>query len=234
MSNKIFMKNVFLKTIGLLCLVFVFVSCDKNDDPPKTKVMVIHASPNAPNVDVRVNNAIALSNVAFPTNSNYLDVNSGSTNFKISPTGTTTYVIDATATLEANKNYSIFAIDSVSKIKVAAVGDDLTAPAAGKAHVRFFHFSPNAPAVDIAITGGAVLFPNRTFNDQSTTAALTAFTPVNAGSYNLEVRLAGNNKVVLPLPNVTLTAGKIYTVFAKGFVGRAGAQALGAQVIVNN
>jgi hypothetical protein len=31
-----------------------------------------------------------------------------------------------------------------------------------------------------------------------------------------------------------LTSGKIYTVFAKGFLGGTGAQALGAQIIVNN
>ena len=59
-------------------------------------------------------------------------------------------------------------------------------------------------------------------------------TALNAGTYNLEVRAAGTNTVALPLPNITLTAGKIYTVFAKGFLGGAGAQALGAQVIVNN
>ena len=60
------------------------------------------------------------------------------------------------------------------------------------------------------------------------------FTHVDAATYNLEVSLAGTNKVVLAVPNVTLTAGKIYTVFAKGFVTGTGAQALGAQVIVNN
>ena len=137
-------------------------------------------------------------------------------------------------TLEADRNYSVFAIDSVSKIKAALVSDNLSVPAAGKAHVRFFHFSANAPAVDIAVTGGPVLFPNRLFNDQSTNAAYVNFTPVDAGTYNLEVRAAGTNTVVLALPNITLTAGKIYTVFAKGFLGGAGAQALGAQIIVNN
>jgi hypothetical protein len=131
-------------------------------------------------------------------------------------------------------NYSVFAIDSVAEIKAAVVMDDLTTPAAGKAHVRFFHFSPNAPAVDIAVTGGPVVFSNRMFNDQSTNASLSNFTPLDAGTYNLEVRLAGTNTVVLALPNVTLTAGKIYTVFAKGFAGGTGMQALGAQVIVNN
>lgn len=231
------MKNTLFGLLGVLSLAVGFTACNKKDDvtPSGTSnVMVIHASPNAPAVDVRINNAIALSNVAYPANSSYTAINSGNTNIKISPAGTTTYVIDANVNFEAGKNYSVFAIDSVSKIKAAVVGDDLTVPASGKAHVRFFHFSPNAPAVDIAVTGGSVLFGSRTFNDQSTNAIVSAFTPLNAGTYNLEVRLAGTNTVVLSLPGVTLTAGKIYTVFAKGFVGGTGAQALGAQIIANN
>lgn len=229
------MKNSIVKFLTLLAFPVVLLSCDKDDDDPaKARVMVVHASPDAPAVDVRVNNTVALTNVAFPSNSQYTEINSGSTNIKVSPTGTTTYVIDATVNLAPDESYSVFAIDSVSKIKAAVVGDDLTTPASGKAHVRFFHFSPNAPAVDIAVTGGPVLFPNRSFNDQSTTASVVAFTPVDAGAYNLEVRVAGTNTVALAIPNVTLTAGKIYTVFAKGFLGGTGAQALGAQVIVNN
>ncbi len=231
------MKKLIVNLMSLMALTVLVSSCDKNDNTnttPKSRVMVVHASPNAPAVDVRINNSIALTNVAFPVNSSYTELNSGSTNIKVSPTGTTTYVIDATVTLEANKAYSVFAVDSVSKIKAAVVADDLTAPAAGKSHVRFFHFCPNAPAVDIAVTGGPVLFSNRQFNDQAGTANLSNFTAVDAGTYNLEVRLAGTTTVVLPLPNITLTAGKIYTVFAKGFVGGTGTQALGAQIIANN
>ena len=212
-------------------------SCTEEDDDDMGKaeaqVMVVHASPDAPNVDVRVNNTVALTNVAYPNNSSYTGVNAGNTNIKVSPTGTTTYVIDATVPLTANAYYSVFAIDSVSKIKPAVVSDNLTAPATGKAHVRFFHFSPNAPAVDVAVADGPVVFSNRTFNDQATTASLANFTPLDAGTYDLEVRLAGTNTVVLPLPDITLADGKIYTVFAKGFVGGKNAQALGAQIIVN-
>ena len=103
-----------------------------------------------------------------------------------------------------------------------------SAPAAGKAHVRFVHLSPNAPAVDVAVaSSGAVVFSNKSFKDA------TAFTPLDAGDYNLDVRVAGTSTVALVLPTITLEAGKIYTVFAKGFLGGAGAQALGAQIIVN-
>lgn len=231
------MKHAIVKAFMLLTLPALLISCDKDDDDTpasKSKVLVVHASPDAPAVDVRVNNTLALSNFEYGSSSGYVEVNSGATNLKVSPAGTMTNVIDANVTLEPNQNYSVFAIDSVSKVKAAVVGDDLTAPAAGKSHVRFFHFSPNAPAVDIAVTEGPVLFPNRSFNDQSTNASVVNFTPVDAGTYNLEVRLAGTNTVVLSIPNVSLTAGKIYTVFAKGFVGGSMQQALGAQVIANN
>jgi hypothetical protein len=236
-KRKNTMKKIIVHVFAAVTVLVAFTACNKDDDNSdamKSQVMVVHASPNAPNVDVRINNAVALTNVAYPANSGYTQVNSGSTSIKISPTGTTTYVIDGNVNLEANKNYSVFAIDSVSKIKAAVVMDDLTAPASGKAHVRFFHFSPNAPAVDIAVTGGPVLFSNRSFNDQSSNPAVANFTPLNAGTYNLEVRAAGTNTVVLALPNVALTAGKIYTVFAKGFLGGTGTQALGAQIIANN
>lgn len=222
----------------MMVLSVVAVSCTADDDvdmdQEQARVMVVHASPDAPNVDVRINNSVALTNVAYPANSPYTAVAAGNANIKISPAGTTTYVIDATVPLSANTSYSVFAIDSVSKVKPAVVTDNLTAPASDKAHVRFFHFSPNAPAVDIAVADGPVLFSNRTFNDQATTASLANFTPLDAGTYNLEVRLAGTNTVVLPLPPITLAAGKIYTVFAKGFAGGDNTQALGAQIIVNN
>jgi hypothetical protein len=232
------MNQTSWKTPVAALLLFAFASCSDSNDTPApnqtARVMVVHASPNAPNVDVRVNNSVALTNVPFLANSSYTAVPAGNTNIKVSPTGTTTYVIDANVNLAANTSYSVFAVDSVSKIKAAAVVDDLTVPASGKAHIRFFHFSPNAPAVTVRVVNGPALFSNRSFNDQATNAAVASFTPVDAATYNLEVVLAGTNTVVLPLPGVALTAGKIYTVYAKGFVGGSGNQALGAQLIANN
>jgi hypothetical protein len=231
------MKNVFLKIWAIAGLSLFVVSCSEDeDDMPmqQAKVMVVHASPNAPAVDIRVNNTIAASNLSFPNNTPYANVNAGNTNIKVSPTGTTTNVIDANVDLAANTNYSVFAVNTVNNISASVVTDNLTTPAAGKAHVRFFHLAPDAPAVDIGVRGGATVFSNRAFNDQSTNAAVTNFTALDAGTYNLDVRLAGQSTAVLPLPPVTLEAGKIYTVFAKGLVAGTGMQALGAQVIVHN
>ena len=217
-----------LISFGLLTLS----SCEKDKDDDvvdMAKVLVTHASPNAPGVDLLIDdtkvNSAALS---FPQSTAYLDVKAGTRNVKVNVAGTTTTVISANIDFMKDKNYSLFAIDSVSKISSLLLTDDLTAPASGKSHVRFVHLSPNAPAVDIAVTGGPVLFSNVSFKGYQ------GFSPVDAGTYNLEVRLAGTTTVVLPLPGIALANGKIYTVFARGFVGGAGAQALNAQIIANN
>lgn len=207
-------------------------SDDSNSNPlapaSNASVMVVHASPNAPAVDLLVDNASAGTGLAFPNNTGYLTVPSGSRNVKVNVAGTGTTVIEANLSLTRGAHYTVFACDSVSKIGPLVLTDDLTTPATGKAHVRFVHLSPDAPAVDVAVQGGPVLFPNTAFK------ASSAFTPVDAGSYDLEVRLAGTGTVVLPLPGINLQAGRIYTVFAKGFAGGASAQALGAQIIANN
>ena len=219
-----------------LMLVFgitVFTGCSEDDEvmapvPSTSKVLVTHASPDAPGVDILVDNAVAASNLTFPNSVGYAQLNSGTRNVKVNVTGTSTTAVEANLPLEANKNYSVFAVNSVSAFEAIVLEDDLTAPASGKAHVRFIHLSPDAPAVDITLTDGTVVFGDYIFKEAS------AFTPLNAATYNLQVRLAGTSTVVLELPNIALTAGKIYTVFAKGFVAGTGTQALGAQIIANN
>lgn len=232
-----FFRKFFLMPVIALT-VLTFTSCKDDENvvtPPavsKSKILVTHASPNAPRVDLLVDN-VFIDTLSFPKSSAYLEVTSGTRNLKVRATGTSLVPIDANVTLDANKNYSVFAIDSLSKISALVTLDDLTAPASGKAHVRFIHLSPDAPAVNIIANGSITLFPNRTFN-KTITSTEQAFTPVDAGTYNLEVRTVTGNALALSVPGVTLTTGKIYTIYAKGFLGGTGAQALGAQIIVNN
>lgn len=213
--------------------ITVFTGCSDDEEivtptpAAKSRVLVTHASPDAPGVDLLVDNTVAGTNLTFPNSTGYLEVNSGTRNVKVNVAGTSTTAIEANLTLAADKNYSVFAVNNVASIEAVVLEDDLTTPASGKAHVRFLHLSPNAPAVDITLSDGTVVFGDYTFKEAS------AFTPLNAGTYNLQVRLAGTSTVVLDLPGISLTAGKIYTVFAKGLVGGTGTQALGAQIIVN-
>ena len=198
--------------------------------PEYAKVMVVHASPDAPGVDLLVDD-VKLNTTAliFPSNTGYLDLEPGTRNLKVNVAGSTSTVINSDVPFTKDMSYSVFAVDSVSVISAIVLTDDLTTPAAGKAHVRFVHLSPDAPAVDIAVaSSGTVVFGNKAFKEY------TAFTPLDAGVYNLDVRVAGTTNVALVLPAITLESGKIYTVFAKGFAGvTTGNDALGAEIIVN-
>jgi hypothetical protein len=222
----------FALTATALAAVLGVMGCGNDDSnplapTPPARLMAVHASPDAPAVDLLVDGSVAGTGLAFPGNTDYLEVPAGTRNLKVTVAGTSTTVIDADVPVAAGASYTVFASDAVSNIGAVVLTDDLATPAAGKAHVRFVHLSPDAPAVDIAVQGGPVLFPDQEFKEY------TAFTPVDAGTYDLEVRLAGSTTVVLPLDGVTLQAGRIYTMFARGFVSGAGAQALGAQIIVN-
>jgi hypothetical protein len=194
------------------------------------RVRVVHASPDAPAVDVYADGNKVLTNVPFKGSSDYLSVPAGTHNFKVYPTGANpasdTAVINADATLGAGKDYTVVAVGKVADIKPAVFEDNNAAPAAGKAHVRVIHASPDAPAVDIAVKGGPVVFSNLAFPNAAGPS------PVDAGTYDLEVRAAGTTTVVLPIDGVQLQAGKVYTVLAVGLL--KGQPALEALPIVND
>lgn len=225
-------KKTLFSGLAVIAMSLVVASCSDDDSPiapvSKASVLVVHASPNAPAVDLLVDGQTAGSGLAFPNNTGYLEVNAGMRNVKVNVAGTSTTVINADLDLTSNAAYTVFAVDSVSKISTVVLADILSMPAAGKAHVRFVHLSPNAPGVNITLTDGTIVFANKAFKQA------TDFTPLDAGTYNLQVRdAATNSAVVLDLNGIALQSGKIYTVFAKGFFGGTGPQALGAEIIVN-
>jgi LPXTG-motif cell wall-anchored protein len=178
------------------------------------QVRVVHASPDAPAVDVYVDGTKALSNVAFFTASDYLSVPAGEHRFQVTPAGAASdkAVIDAKATLAAGQAYTVAAVGTLANIKPAILQDNLAAPAAGKAHIRVVHASPDAPAVDVKVKGGPTLISALAFPNAS------AYLPVDAGTYDLVVSPAGSSAVALDLSGTTLEAGKIYDVFAVGLL----------------
>jgi hypothetical protein len=182
-------------------------------DGHQARVRVVHASPDAPAVDVWVNEGIAFSNAPFKGITDYAALDTGTYNVKVVPTGATEpVVIEADLALEA-KDYTVVAVGLLENIEPLVLVDNNSAPAAGKAHVRFVHASPDAPAVDIAVKDGPVLFANVAFKE------IGDYLPVDAGTYDLEVRLAGTDTVALDVPGLALADGTVYTVFAMGLAG---------------
>ena len=207
---------------GLLLMSALPVAADDH-----ARVRVLHASPDAPAVDVYLNDEIvgALTNVPFGVISDYLTIPAGTHNVKVYLTGdTTSPVIDADVTVEANGAYTVAAINPVASIQPAVLVDN-PAVNSGEALVRVVHFSPDAPGVDVAPDGSEpadAVVQNLEFPDD------TGYLGLPGGSYDLEVRLAGTTDVALQLDPLSIEAGNAYSVFA---IGSAAADPLGGNAL---
>jgi len=181
-------------------------------------VRVVHASPDAPNVDVWVDGEIVLTDVPFTAVSEYLSLPAGTYNVQVTATGATDPVIDADLSLEAGTSYTVAATGLLADIAPVVLTDD-RAPASGQAKLRVFHASPSAPAsVDVAVTDGPVLVEGLAFPEA------TGYLTVDAGTYPLEIRAAGETDAALTL-EATLAAGENYTAIAMDG-GDAGVQVI--------
>jgi hypothetical protein len=217
--SKTILNKIALFLIGISSLSLT--SClDKDEDPvapqPISFVSFYHGAPSAPDMNILIDGG-QINNVPFKYSdyTNYLGFRPRSVKVKFGPTNAVNPSRDTTLTLVEDKIYSIFVVDEAAQIDLLVLTDDsLETPATGKAGVRFVHLSPDAPAVDVATTGtsAANLFSNVGFKGS------TDFIELAAGKHTLQVKNAGGSDVLLPVPNVELTAGRIYTFVFRGFV----------------
>ena len=177
-------------------------------DSHEAMVRVVHASPDAPNVDVWVNGETVLTDVPFTAVSDYLAVPAGDYEIAVSATGDTTPVIGPVdLTFEAGTRTTIAAYGFLADITAAVFTDDGTI-AEGQAKLRAIHLSPSAPAdVDIAVQGGDVVVPGLAYPEAS------GYLTLDAGDYPLEIRAAGDTAAALQF-DVTLAENTNYTAFA--------------------
>jgi hypothetical protein len=184
-------------------------------------VRVVHASPDAPNVDVWVDGSKVLTDVPYTAVSDYLELPAGDHAIQVVETGTTSpAVIDATLTFEAGKAYTVAATGKLGDSTFAPVvlTDDLVT-VDGMSKLRVFHASPAAPAsVDVAVSGGPVLVSGLNYPEA------TGYLTVDPGTYDLEIRAAGDTAAALTL-SATLEGGKNYTAIAMDG-GDAGVQVI--------
>lgn len=138
-----------------------------------------------------------------------------------------------TKDLEEDKVYSSFLIDTIGSTKTVIVNDNLDDPTPGKVKIRFFHFSPNAPALDVVIQGTTTkLFANRAYNDQAANAAYESFIEINPGTYTFLFANATTGATEYTTSAQILLPDRIYTMAARGVKGNV-TSPLGAWVYPN-
>jgi len=199
-----------LKWLVVLALGFGFALAQGSANT--AFVRFAHLVPDAPAVDIVSGGNKVFEAQGFKDVTYYEAVPAGSLTLTVQTSGRNPVKIaDVTIRVQAGKHYTVMALGTASTLKTRLVEDRL-APAEGVAKVRIVHASPDAPAVDVALKGGPVLFRNLAFNQ------ISGYGTVPASAYNLEVRPTGTTTVALPLDGVAFESGKVYSVFAVGLL----------------
>jgi hypothetical protein len=163
-----------------------------------------------------------LSGVQYKDISDYLELAAGEYRIQVTPAGNNSVsVIDANVTLESGVVYTVAATGFLADIQPWVLTDGLATTSG--ARVRPAHASPDAPAVDLAVKNGPVLVSGLTFRSAG------PYLDVDPGLYDLEIRLAGTNTVVLSIDGVNLGAGTVTTAFVVGSAAGGTLEPLAAQ-----
>jgi hypothetical protein len=188
------------------------------------RVRAFHNSPDTPPVDIYVNGAKTLSNVAYGTLSDYLRVPKGTYNVQVKVAPSTA---SDPAALEADvrlgrKPTTIAAIGSLTgdggslQLKVLR---DRDTRSRYLTRLRVAHTSPDAPAVDVqAKLAGRWVRVVRGLEFGETSGYLL----LPAWKYRLRIVAAGTNTVVKDLGKVRLKGSTSSTAWAVGFFSPTG------------
>lgn len=165
----------------------------------------LHASPDAPAVNVIVNGEVALPGVDFGQGSGFLPVIEENTIEieAITPAGNAV-VLTIPANLDYNTEATVIAVGKVADgtLDALAIVNPSDSPiTAGSFRAQVVHGAPSAPPVDVYVTTlDADLAGSAPVNGAGTPLAFGAFTPqleVTAGNYQVRVTAAGDPAAVV-------------------------------------
>ncbi|MER2141220.1 MAG: DUF4397 domain-containing protein [Priestia megaterium] len=173
------------------------------------EVRIVHASPDAPAVDIFVDDKALVEGAKFKDVANSLPLAAGSHKVEVyeaKTKGTKDSIIEATLVVDGGKSYTVAAVNKAENLELQAFTNNKQGMA-GKASLRVAHLSPDAPAVNVGPKGAVPLFKDLSFK------SISGYQVVNPGSYDLSVSTA-DGKEILNLPGTNLQSGKNYTVLA--------------------
>jgi hypothetical protein len=203
-----------------------------NDAATPADVRVVHASADAPAVDVLVNDSIrAVEGAIYEAVTEYIPLVPDSYNFKVVPAqgGPGDAVIDADVVLSQGSETTIAAVGTLTNpeipIEPLILVDD-NRRITTEAKLRLVHASVSAGEVDIFVAPGGslttVIDPaaEYLFTAQDIPfKAETGYLSLPAGSYDIAITAAGDTAVAIGPLTVEISAGGIYTALARDAQG---------------
>jgi hypothetical protein len=207
------------KFVGAIAALVVFsVNVWAQATPNQARIRVVHASADAPAVDVYANGALVVEALPFKGASGYLAVPPGSYNIQVRVAGTQTTVLSQTLMLMGGTDYTAFAMGTVSgsqPLFLVTYGDNLLPRPTNTISLRVVHAAANAPAVDVyvaapwaPVTGATPVLRGVPFG------AASAHLDIPVGIYQGRVTVAGTKTIAINSPILREPGGAVRTLVA--------------------
>jgi hypothetical protein len=178
---------------------------------PNPTVRVVHASPDAPAVNVLVDGQPVAENVEFGSATEYLDLTAGDHQVQVVPADGDAAIIDQTVTLDGWTSSILAVTGNLADIQLQQQAVDISETDPGQARLRLLNADPQGANLGLAIAGSQdPLVGGTAFPDASDYAA------VNPGTYDMELRNTDSGEVVTSSPGFTVEAGQVYDLMALG------------------
>ncbi|PSP71905.1 hypothetical protein BRC86_13835 [Halobacteriales archaeon QS_3_64_16] len=198
------------------------ISLQQEVDGQITDVRVAHLSPDAPAVDVYVDDEPFLTDVSSGTITDYGDTTPTEQRVTITEADNESAVLfNQTLALQPGE-YTIAATGETTPgartaFTPVVLQDNGTAPDENTSAVQLVHAAPGLSTVDVTIeqnNSTTVLYDNVSFANAS------QYLQVPAGEYDLQIRAAtaGNDGEIITTTGVEVEGGETYTAFATGYV----------------
>ncbi len=178
------------------------------------RVHVLHAAPNAPTMDIYVDGSPAVSGLSFAEVSDYVQFSPGAHEAQVYPANMAgNPLLSAGLDLARERDYTLVVVGTLSSLNAVLLLDSTPAPTRGQAKVRAFHASPDAPPLDVVVSGRqAPLFSGLAFQQS------TPWSELAARMVDLDLRPSGSTEPLLSLPDLVLDGGALYTFTILGLV----------------
>jgi hypothetical protein len=186
----------FTSGLGFFSLIFILLTLGCGAD--KSKLRILHASPDEGTLDVLIDGKTVSSNLAYEASTGYLSVGTGSRHVQLQASGSTTNVIDQNLTINSGGSTTLIAANFAASITPLVLTDDATAPASGEFKLRVVNAAPALGPVDVYVvppgtdlTTVSPAFSNLAFADNSD------YLTFPAGNYVVEFTPPGSIFVLL-------------------------------------
>ncbi len=212
---------IFFGTIGN-----VYTQGDSTQSVPQARFAFYHASPNAPAVDIIVEDEVLFSNVGFNTKTDFQLLDAGDLTISINIAGTDQVVLGPVkASIKQGRDHILFVtgmVEGEGDSDMPKLSAKLLVKKTRPAFFRFYNTSPDVGKVNVFLDNN-LYFENVEYGQP------TKFEKIGSGNLELSINRGGDS--VINPTRVMFEPGKAYTIVLVGLSEGQGLTSLQIEVI---